>query len=57
MTTLVEFEDQGNEGLRLDVSFEGDDEALEGFNEKVPQEVFTSKNLTPRLQNVKPMSL
>ncbi|XP_042016867.1 putative late blight resistance protein homolog R1B-16 [Salvia splendens] len=49
MRTLVEQEEQGNDSLRLDIYFEGDEETLESFNHKVQEEGLTSTNLSLHL--------
>lgn len=56
MRTLVELEEQGNEGLRLHVSFRGDEETVESFDNKVQEEGLRSNRLCLDLQTVKPKS-
>ncbi|KAL1532271.1 putative late blight resistance protein R1B-16 [Salvia divinorum] len=49
MRTLVEQVEQGNDSLRLDVFFRGDEETLESFKHRVEEEGLTSPNLSLQL--------
>ncbi|XP_047969088.1 uncharacterized protein LOC125212854 [Salvia hispanica] len=49
MRTLVEQEEQGNDNLRLDVLFQGDEETLKSFKHEVQEEGLTSINLSLHL--------
>lgn len=54
MRTLVEQEELGNDGLRLKVTFQGDEEAPESFSNEVREESLRSNNISLDLRFVKP---